>query len=65
MRKGIESQYTLKVNLEDQTVAGEDDSVYKFDIDPYSKKMLLNGWDEISLTFQYEDKITEYEQKNA
>ncbi len=25
--------------------------------------MLLNGWDEIELTFQYEDKITAYEEK--
>ncbi|PIC58420.1 3-isopropylmalate dehydratase small subunit [Sporosarcina sp. P12(2017)] len=65
LRKGKEVPYTLTVSLEDQTVAGEDGSMYGFDIDPYYKKMLLNGWDEISLTFQYEDKISEYEQKHA
>lgn len=65
LRKGQEAPYKLTVSLEDQTVAGEDGSVYSFDVDPYYKKMLLNGWDEISLTFQYEDKITEYEQKHA
>lgn len=65
LRKGKEAPYTLTVSLEDQTVAGEDGSIYSFDIDPYYKKMLLNGWDEISLTFQYEDKITAYENKHA
>ncbi|WP_427138384.1 3-isopropylmalate dehydratase small subunit [Psychrobacillus psychrodurans] len=55
--------YNVAVNLEEQTVTGADGIVYSFDIDPYQKKMLLNGWDEISLTFQYEDKIKAYEDK--
>ncbi|MER2171235.1 MAG: 3-isopropylmalate dehydratase small subunit [Psychrobacillus psychrodurans] len=55
--------YNIAVNLEEQTVTGTDGIVYSFDIDPYQKKMLLNGWDEISLTFQYEDKIKAYEDK--
>lgn len=55
--------YNVAVNLEVQTVTGEDGVVYSFDIDPYQKKMLLNGWDEISLTYQYEDKIKAYEDK--
>lgn len=55
--------YNVAVNLDAQTVTGEDGVVYSFDIDPYQKKMLLNGWDEISLTFQYEDKIKAYEDK--
>ena len=55
--------YNIAVNLEEQTVTGADGIVYSFDIDPYQKKMLLNGWDEISLTFQYEDKIKAYEDK--
>ena len=33
--------------------------------DPYYKEMLLNGWDEIALTFKYEDKIAEYEKKQS
>ncbi|MCZ8539239.1 3-isopropylmalate dehydratase small subunit [Psychrobacillus psychrodurans] len=55
--------YNVAVNLEEQTVTGTDGIVYSFDIDPYQKEMLLNGWDEISLTFQYEDKIKAYEDK--
>ena len=57
--------YDVAVNLEEQTVTGADGVVYSFDIDPYQKKMLLNGWDEISLTFQYEDQIKAYEEKVA
>lgn len=57
--------YNVAVNLEAQTVTGADGVVYSFDIDPYQKKMLLNGWDEISLTFQYEEKIKAYEDKVA
>ena len=41
--------YNVAVNLEVQTVTGADGVVYSFDIDPYQKKMLLNGWDEISI----------------
>lgn len=57
--------YDVAVNLEAQTVTGVDGVVYSFAIDPYQKKMLLNGWDEISLTFQYEDQIKAYEEKVA
>lgn len=57
--------YDVAVNLEAQTVTGADGVVYSFDIDPYQKKMLLNGWDEISLTFQYEEQIKAYEEKVA
>lgn len=55
--------YSVEVNLENQTVTGTDGVVYSFEIDPYQKKMLLNGWDEISLTIQYEEQISAYEQK--
>ena len=57
-------EYSVEVNLEEQTVIGEDGTVFHFDIDPYQKKMLLNGWDEISLTFQYEDHIKAYEERS-
>lgn len=50
------------VNLEQQQLEAGG-KTYKFAIDPYYKKMLINGWDEISLTFQYEDHITKYEQR--
>lgn len=56
-------EYCVEVNLEKQTVTRADGAVYSFNIDPYQKKMLLNGWDEISLTFQYEHHIKAFENK--
>lgn len=65
LSKGLENTYSLEVNLEKQTVTGEEGKAYTFEIDPYYKQMLLNGWDEISLTFQYEEQITTYEKLYA
>ena len=65
LEKGLaDGTYSVKVDLENEQIAGEDGVVYSFDIDSYNKKMLLNGWDEISITFQYEDYIQAYEEKN-
>ncbi len=63
LEKGEGNPYSIEVSLENQTVTTEDGDTFKFDIDPYYKKMLLNGWDEIELTFQYQDKIQAYEEK--
>lgn len=65
LSKGEQATYEVKVNLEEQTVAGQDGATYSFEIDPYYKQMLLNGWDEISLTFQYEEHIQNYEKQHA
>ncbi|MDY4026944.1 MAG: 3-isopropylmalate dehydratase small subunit, partial [Enterococcus avium] len=36
---------------------------YAFQIDPTWKEKLVNGLDDISITLQYEDEITAYEEK--
>jgi len=64
LQRGAEGAFQITVHLESQTVQTEDGHTYQFDIDPYYKKMLLNGWDEIELTFQYEDHIRAYETAN-
>ncbi|MFJ6211039.1 3-isopropylmalate dehydratase small subunit [Lysinibacillus sp. NPDC092081] len=61
LAKGLENPYKMEVNLEAQTVTGEDGAIYKFSIDPYYKETLLNGWDEIALTFKYDEHIAAYE----
>lgn len=55
--------YHLQIDLPNQTVTDENGFAAKFEIHPYWKQMLVNGWDEISITLQYEDKIKSYEQK--
>ncbi|WP_010300541.1 3-isopropylmalate dehydratase small subunit [Kurthia senegalensis] len=52
------------VSLEKQTVS-IGTKVYPFEIDAYYKQMLLNGWDEISLTIQYDEQIKRYEQNRT
>lgn len=61
MKKAETDGYTLTVNLEDQVVYDDEGFEIHFDIAPYPKEMLLNGWDEIGVTLNYEDKIKQYE----
>lgn len=49
------------VDLEKQEIREGENVLFHFDIDPYWKDMLLNGHDEISLTFMYEEQISNYE----
>jgi len=61
--KGQRQEFKLDINLEDQTVTSQDGTRCEFDIDPYWKEMLLKGWDEIALTFQYDSYIAAFEKK--
>lgn len=60
-RPGLE----LSIDLAAQTVTGPDGFSARFDIDPFRKELLLNGWDDISLTLKKEDKIENYEKFHA
>lgn len=53
--------YELTVDLENQSVSGSDGFSAGFEYDPFRKKMLLNGWDDISLTMNLEKSISAYE----
>ena len=48
---------TLSVDLERQEIRGPDGGVVRFEIDPFRKKCLLEGLDDIGLTMQKADKI--------
>jgi 3-isopropylmalate/(R)-2-methylmalate dehydratase small subunit len=54
---------TLSVDLEKQEIRGPDGGVVKFDIDPYRKKCLLEGLDDIGLTNLKAGKIDSFEAK--
>ena len=51
----------LSVDLELQQITRPDGEVISFKIEPFKKHCLLNGLDDIGLTMQKEDKITEFE----
>ncbi|MDR3038394.1 MAG: 3-isopropylmalate dehydratase small subunit [Candidatus Adiutrix sp.] len=56
-RPGLE----LTLDLAAQTVTGPAGFSAAFDIDPYRKELMLNGWDDISLTLKKASFIEAYE----
>ena len=54
----------VTIDLENQTITHDSNSI-SFDIDPHKKKILLEGLDDIALTLQYEDKISEFEKNTT
>ncbi|MFP5106798.1 3-isopropylmalate dehydratase small subunit [Neobacillus sp. C211] len=61
IKKAESEEYQLTVDLENQVVYDNEGFKVTFEIAPYPKVMLLNGWDEIGVTLTYEDKIAQYE----
>ncbi|HVI29741.1 3-isopropylmalate dehydratase small subunit [Hansschlegelia sp.] len=55
----------LTVDLEAQEIRGPDGGVVRFDIDPFRKRCLLEGLDDIGLTMQKADRIAGFETKLA
>jgi len=53
--------YALNVDLTAQTLTKPNGDALSFEIDSFLKERLLNGWDQIGLTLQHEEKITAYE----
>ncbi|HET6316142.1 MAG TPA: 3-isopropylmalate dehydratase small subunit [Chloroflexota bacterium] len=53
--------YRVTIDLEQQTVSDDRDTLASFDIDPAVKHRLLNGLDDIGLTLQHSSEIAEFE----
>jgi 3-isopropylmalate/(R)-2-methylmalate dehydratase small subunit len=53
---------TLTIDLEKQEISGPDGGVITFEIDPFLKKCLLEGTDDIALTLQKRDGIGTFEE---
>jgi 3-isopropylmalate/(R)-2-methylmalate dehydratase small subunit len=62
--KLMKSNSEIEVDLENQIIKTESETI-SFEIDPYKKKILIEGLDDIALTLQYEDKITDFEKKSS
>lgn len=52
---------TMKIDLPSQTVTGPDGRTYRFEIDAFRKKCLLEGLDDIGVTLQHEAAISAFE----
>lgn len=51
----------IAVDLPAQSITGADGQVFRFDIDPMRKQLLLEGMDEISLSLQHSAEIAAFE----
>ena len=63
IKKLNEENLELEVDLEKQLLITNNQKI-PFDIDAYQKKILLEGLDDIALTLQFEEKISEFEKKS-
>src|SRR3954469_6237444 len=54
----------ISIDLEKQEIRGPDGGCIKFEIDPFRKQCLLNGWDDIGLTMRSEATISDYEARH-
>lgn len=52
----------LTVDLESKKIKDGNANELDFDIPEYHRNNLINGWDEIALTLQLQDKISNYEE---
>ena len=53
--------YRLAIDLEAQTVTTPAGELHRFEVDPFRKDCLLNGFDDIELTLQRRNRIEGYE----
>jgi len=56
--------HKITINLEAQTIVDDQGFSAKFEIDPFRKYCLLNGFDDIGLTLRHESELDAYESKH-
>ena len=57
--------YRLTVDLEGCTITDEHGLELSFDVDPFRRRCLMSGLDDVALTLEQEDKITAYEKAHG
>jgi 3-isopropylmalate/(R)-2-methylmalate dehydratase small subunit len=60
-----EEGYSLSIDLPNQTISDKHGLVYKFEIAPARKEVLLKGLDDIGQSMQHADAIGAYEKAHA
>ncbi|MCA3302480.1 MAG: 3-isopropylmalate dehydratase small subunit [Roseomonas sp.] len=53
----------IAIDLPEQTVTAPDGTVHRFEIDPFAKRSLLEGLDELAFTMTHEDDIAAFERR--
>jgi len=57
--------YQLTVDLPEQRILRTSGPSIAFEVSPFLKQRLLNGWDQIGLTLRYADHIAHYEKRRG
>ena len=57
--------FRMTVDLQKQRIQAGGGMSYGFRVDPFRRRCLLNGWDDIGLTLRHEDLISKYESRSA
>lgn len=60
-RSNKDPGHRITINLETQSVIDNQGFQAHFEIDPFRKECLLNGWDDIGLTLRHASDLTRYE----
>ena len=64
IQRAANPQHSITINLEEQTIADEQDFSARFEMDSFRKYCLLNGLDDIGLTLRHEAELDAYEAKH-
>jgi 3-isopropylmalate/(R)-2-methylmalate dehydratase small subunit len=57
--------FRLKIDLERCVVSADDGFLARFEVDPFRRRSLLEGLDEIGMTMKHEDEISAYEGRRS
>ena len=64
VEKLLQETNPIQIDLENQIIKTLSEDI-PFEINSHKKKILLEGLDDIAQTFQFEDKISEFEEKST
>ena len=64
VEKLLQETNLIEIDLENQIIKTSSENI-PFDINSHKKKILLEGLDDIAQTFQFEDKISEFEEEST
>lgn len=65
IKNAEKDSYQITVDLEANKVTDHTSFKASFHLAEYPRQMLLNGWDEISVTLTHQDKIATFEKKHT
>ena len=64
VEKLLQETSPIEIDLENQIIKTSSEDI-SFEINSHKKKILLEGLDDIAQTFQYKDRISEFEEKST